>query len=206
MRSTTTSYPHGSPWITLSILTNSARISLPPVFWFTRSTNAGGKLCSCPKRIPIFFITVSLSFRAKPKAKSRNLLLLSVLQDVHTQIKPTWVESTNQRNFLCPRPFLQLALARKRVANITARNKLAFCTDSQMRTQSEFPRGAPKFAVRDGLLRRYKERTGCDWSRCKSKSCNHVTWPRLTVRDVSTPLDMTKNAYAGPHENHKVDK
>src|SRR5438309_2599447 len=42
--------------MTLSILTNSAAISLPPVFWFTRSTNAGGKLCSWPKRIPIFFI------------------------------------------------------------------------------------------------------------------------------------------------------
>src|SRR6266581_2750071 len=56
MRSITTSYPHGSPWITLSILTNSATMSRPPVFWFTRSTNAGGKLCSWPNRIPIFFI------------------------------------------------------------------------------------------------------------------------------------------------------
>src|SRR2546423_13665291 len=42
--------------MTLSILTNSALISLPPVFWFTRSTNAGGKVPSIPKRIPIFFI------------------------------------------------------------------------------------------------------------------------------------------------------
>jgi hypothetical protein len=31
---------------------------LAPVFWFTRSTNAGGKLPSIPKRIPIFFIVV----------------------------------------------------------------------------------------------------------------------------------------------------
>src|ERR1700675_4916004 len=31
-------------------------MSRPPVFWFTRSTNAGGKLCSWPNRIPIFFI------------------------------------------------------------------------------------------------------------------------------------------------------
>src|SRR5438105_386257 len=36
-------------------------MSLPPVFWFTRSTNAGGKLCSWPKRIPIFFISYFLS-------------------------------------------------------------------------------------------------------------------------------------------------
>src|SRR5436190_6567296 len=36
--------------------TNSARIVSPPVFKFTRSTNAGGKLPSWPKRIPIFFI------------------------------------------------------------------------------------------------------------------------------------------------------
>ena len=37
--------------------TSSATMSLPPVFWFTRSTKAGGKLCSIPKRIPIFFMT-----------------------------------------------------------------------------------------------------------------------------------------------------
>src|SRR5436190_17877222 len=42
--------------MTLSIRTNSARIVSPPVFKFTRSTNAGGKLPSWPKRIPIFFI------------------------------------------------------------------------------------------------------------------------------------------------------
>src|SRR6266446_193943 len=42
--------------MTLSMRTNSARIVSPPVFKFTRSTNAGGKLPSWPKRIPIFFI------------------------------------------------------------------------------------------------------------------------------------------------------
>src|SRR6266516_4200597 len=55
-----------------------------------------------------------------------------------------------------------------------ARNKLAFCTDSQMRIQFEFPRSVPKFVVRDCLLRRYKEPTRCDWSRHKSKNCNHA--------------------------------
>src|SRR5205814_10339607 len=62
----TTSYPHGSPWTTLSIRTNSAMISLPPVLWFTRSTNAGGKLPSIPKRIPIFFIVVLRFLRTSP--------------------------------------------------------------------------------------------------------------------------------------------
>src|SRR5437868_9213580 len=73
MRSMTTSYPHGSPWMTLSILTNSATISLPPVFWFTRSTNAGGKLPSCPKRIPIFFIIAS-RFPSSSSADLRQIM------------------------------------------------------------------------------------------------------------------------------------
>src|ERR1051325_11651372 len=51
-------------------------MSLPPVFRFTRSTNAGGKLRSCPKSIPIFFIGALLWFRAKPEAKSRKRLEL----------------------------------------------------------------------------------------------------------------------------------
>src|SRR4029078_10341433 len=67
-------------------------MSLPPVFLFTRSTNAGGKLCSCPKSIPIFFITVLLSFRAKPKAKSRNLEFQTSARDVPTSLDTT----TNQ--------------------------------------------------------------------------------------------------------------
>src|SRR5437764_6513948 len=41
-------------------------ISLPPVFWFTRSTSAGGKLPSIPKRIPIFFIVVLRFLRTSP--------------------------------------------------------------------------------------------------------------------------------------------
>src|SRR2546430_7147631 len=43
-------------------------MSRPPVFWFTRSTNAGGKLCSWPNRIPIFFIK-KLSCRPKRPAE-----------------------------------------------------------------------------------------------------------------------------------------
>src|SRR5215212_4060377 len=55
MRSTTTSYPVGSPCTTLSIRTNSACTS-PPPFSLVRCTKAGGKLPSIPKRMPTFFI------------------------------------------------------------------------------------------------------------------------------------------------------
>jgi hypothetical protein len=42
------------------------------------------------------------------RAKSRNLLLLSVLQNVDIKIEPTWVQPIDERNLLCARPFFQL--------------------------------------------------------------------------------------------------
>jgi len=57
----------------------------------------------------------SLSFRAK----SRDLLKLSVLQHVCTQVAPTGVQPVNQCDFLGAGPFFQLAFSRDCVANVS---------------------------------------------------------------------------------------
>src|SRR5438874_13077717 len=69
--------------MTLSILTNSATMSLPPLFWFTRSINAGGKLCSCPKRIPIFFIGSQPSWLIR----QRSFQLVDKLQGIFDRLE-----------------------------------------------------------------------------------------------------------------------
>src|SRR5438105_12533488 len=115
-----------------------------------------------------------LSFRAE----SRNLLLLSVLQNVDTQIQPTGIEPINKGDLLRARPFLQLCLASDCITNITnsIRNKLAFCIDSQRRIRLRFLRGVPKLVGRDRLSRQCKEPSACGSSQYRSRSCNRVTW------------------------------